>query len=116
MIAALLLAALLAAQPAAAGDALALYRMASTYETSAVRRSCADATLGPRLAAARRRLRQAERRLAARYGRAALRRNQVALLVSGDPCANRAAAANSLAGFQDAAERLEAALAGARRR
>jgi hypothetical protein len=97
-------------------DPLALYRTANSYEISASRRSCADAALLPRLAAARQRMRAAERRLSAAYGAGALRRNQVPLMVVGDPCANPAAAANALANFDDAVARLETALAGRRRR
>lgn len=99
-----------------AGDLMELYRTANSYEISATRRSCADAALLPRLTAARQRMRSAERRLTATYGADALRRNQVPMIVVGDPCANRAAAADALANFDYAVAYLETALAQAQRR
>jgi hypothetical protein len=111
-----LLFALLLAQPAARDDLLDRYRTANTWEISAVRRGCADASLRPRLAGARRRLAAARRRLTASFGADALRRNEVPLVVVGDPCANRAAAANAVIEFDFAVAHLETALARARGR
>jgi hypothetical protein len=111
----MILASAVAAAPAP-GELLALYRTANSWGISATRRSCADAALLPRLASVRHRMRAAERRLSAAYRAEALRRNQVPLMVVGDPCANPAAAADSLANFDDAVVELETALARMRRR
>ena len=108
--------ALLLAQPAARDDLLDLYRTANSWGMSAVRRSCADASLRPRLEGARRRLAVARRRLTATFGAEALRRNEVPMIVADDACANRPAAANAVIEFDFAVVHLETALARRRAR
>ena len=103
----LFLALLLAAQPAPTDELLNLYRMANAYQTSATRRSCADASLGPRLAATRQRMDQARSRMTDRYGAERLRASEVAIVTAGDVCADPGGAATSLANFDFAVARLE---------
>jgi hypothetical protein len=112
----LLLALLLAAQPTAPDDLLNLYRTANAYQTAATQRSCADASLEPRVAATRQRLARIRRGMIATYGEEILRANEVAVVFAGDLCADPRAAANSAANFDLAVADLEAAVARAWRR
>jgi hypothetical protein len=99
------------APPAGLAD---LYRMASAYEVSATRRSCAAASLGPRLTAARARMEQARARMIAAYG-AQYAAGAPPIATAGNPCADPRAAANATANFEEALARLEAAFSRAAR-
>jgi hypothetical protein len=98
------------AGPIVSPELLTFYKDADAYQSSAASRLCADPSLTPRFEALRQRLERAKAKLVARYGSAQVESVRATVVSNGALCADKAAAAKALSGFETALANFESAL------